>query len=161
VLQSPPVAVVIGNVNRQVIPAVAALAQECALDKTTALNQGFLVGGYRTEDYLRFCNEAVDFIVAEDPNLGVAGFALTLSEDEGVHICQVAVSPRSKRRGIGRLLYEELLRRHPHEQVSAHIVREPMNIASIAFHEAQGFDFMAELAAEGHFRVGRWVRKPA
>jgi ribosomal protein S18 acetylase RimI-like enzyme len=160
VLQAPPDAVRVIDVTAAMVPAVAALAEACALETTSTLNQGFLVSGYTAADYLRFCDQAVDFVVAGDGTPGIAGFALTLAEDHGVYISQVAVSPLSKRRGVGRRLYEELLRRHPTDQISAHIVREPMNIASIAFHEALGFVFEGEIPGEERFRPGRWVRKP-
>jgi ribosomal protein S18 acetylase RimI-like enzyme len=142
----------------EMIPAIAKLADSCALATATTLNQGFLVSGYDIGDYRRFCGEAVDFISAEDEKLGVLGFALTLAENDGVLIGQVAVSPLSKRRGIGRRLYEELLGRHQREEVAAEIVQEPMNVASIAFHEALGFEFESELEGP-RFRVGRWVRR--
>jgi len=158
VLHSTP-AITIADVTADVIPTIAELADSCALESATTLNQGFLVSGYDAEDYRHFCDEAVDFIMAGDETLGVLGFALTLADDGGVMIGQVAVSPLTKRRGIGRLLYAELLRRHPEEEVAAEVVQQPLNVASMAFHEAMGFVFESELQGP-RFRVGRWVRRP-
>jgi predicted GNAT superfamily acetyltransferase len=158
VLQSPP-GIEITDVTMDVIPTISELAESCALESARTLNQGFLVSGYNIDDYRRFGSEAADFIMAKDETLGVAGFALTLAENAGVLIAQVAVSSSSKRRGIGRRLYTELLRRHLDEEVTAEIVQEPMNVASIAFHEAMGFVFISEIRGP-RFRVGRWVHRP-
>ncbi len=64
--------------------------------------------------------------------------------DEFIYLDRVAVAPKFQRRGIGRLIYEEVQRRGAEEWPTARVLALEVNLAprndsSLAFHRSLGF----------------------
>lgn len=108
------------------------------------------------EAFRRLVALATHFVVAEDVE-GLLGFVLCVpagceywSEnytwfgsrfDAFLYLDRVVVSPRARRRGVGRALYEDLHRRAKGKwpRVTLEVNLRPPNPASIAFHEAMSY----------------------
>jgi predicted GNAT superfamily acetyltransferase len=64
--------------------------------------------------------------------------------EEFIYLDRVAIAPKFQRRGIGRMIYEEVQRRGAEEWPTARVLAlevnlEPRNEASLQFHAALGF----------------------
>jgi predicted GNAT superfamily acetyltransferase len=73
-----------------------------------------------------------------------------------VYICQVALAPEYRRRGMGRALYRAVHReaqRRGCALLCAEVNIRPPNHASLRFHLALGFRPLAELEVSSGFRV--------
>ena len=73
--------------------------------------------------------------------------------DEFIYLDRVAVVPEYQRRGIGRLIYEEVARRGAEEWPTARVLAlevnlEPRNDASLAFHQSLGFVEVGQRAGD-------------
>jgi L-amino acid N-acyltransferase YncA len=101
-------------------------------------------------------------LVAEDPGLGVVGYAYSSSyrprpayrhtRETSVYLAEVA-----RGRGLGRALYGELIDRMRADAVhTAVAVIALPNPASVALHEAVGFRHVGTLGEVGH-KFGRWI----
>ena len=70
----------------------------------------------------------------------------------------IYVAPEAQRRGIGRALLSELIKRTTalgYRQIVA-VIGDSANLASITLHERLGFRLIGALPATG-FKFGRWV----
>jgi len=107
------------------------------------------------------------FIVATDV-LGVIGYAYASPFHERaayVHTltCSVYLDAASRGRGLGKALYEELIRRvstladSPHAPVHSLVALIALpNDASVALHESVGFT-RAGVIAEAGYKFDRWI----
>ena len=109
----------------------------------------------------RHITERFPWIVWEEDGL-VLGYAYASAPFERAAYswcCEPSIylAPEAHRRGIGRKLYaalEEVLRRQGFRVSYAVVTGE--NQASIDFHEAVGYKFLAEFPKCG-FKAGRWL----
>jgi len=101
-------------------------------------------------------------LVAEDPELGVVGYAYSSAyrprpayrhtRESSVYLAEAARS-----RGLGRALYDRLLDRMRADGVHTVIAVIALpNPASVALHEAVGFRHVGTLTEVGH-KFGRWI----
>jgi ribosomal protein S18 acetylase RimI-like enzyme len=96
------------------------------------------------------------FVVEEDGEaIGfLVGFVSQSRENEA-YIHFVGVHPEHRKRGLGRMLYERffasLLQRF--DEVTVRCVTSPVNVRSVAFHQAMGFAIVPGEATENGFSV--------
>lgn len=80
-----------------------------------------------------------EFVVVDDGNrLCAMAFAAATSDGKTVILQQLYVRPDSQRRGIGRMLLEEIEGCFP-DATTIRLEVEPENAAAVAFYEAHGF----------------------
>jgi ribosomal protein S18 acetylase RimI-like enzyme len=134
------------------IPSISDIACECRLRVGADISEGFLLQDHGRSQYLRWLQAGAYMLVCETAGetvgflfaLPFAGTsearALKMDETNAVIVGQVGISPRYRRRGLGRLLYQALFFHFPGRATAATVITAPVeNTASIAFHEALGF----------------------
>lgn len=140
--------VVVRDATAADLPRILEIARRCSEPRA----DGFLVSGYSRSDYKRFLAIAVDFLCCDDDTVSAFAFLMRrcdLPPSDGSNraaryaampdliVKQVAVDPDARRRGLGSVLYGELIQRHRGRPIGAGVV--PENTASGAFHERMGF----------------------
>jgi ribosomal-protein-alanine N-acetyltransferase len=82
------------------------------------------------------------FVVLEEPGRPVVGFAIGWAILDELHVLQVAVDPRERRRGLGRRLMEHLHAEAARSEVAWLEVRAD-NPAAIGLYEAFAYERIA------------------
>lgn len=154
------------------------LAQKNELSKLDGdLSSGFLISAFSISEYKKFIySPKYYFYVAKENNTVVAFiFAypndlipektlehLTL-EYVGMPfflIKQICVDPNYKKKGIGKRLYNLVLRYCSNQSPTlAAIVLDPLNTTSINFHERMGFNKLFEFLPDDGMKRGIWMKK--
>jgi ribosomal protein S18 acetylase RimI-like enzyme len=162
------------------VPQVAALAESVRLaDRASehAGRTGFLVSGYAAKHYAASIGAADHFYVQAEGG-EVVGFLLACSGERlaeadrrdscpgdcpgepWVLIKQICTRPADRRRGIARALYRHLIAQVGARPLCAWVVLQPLNEASIAFHDALGFAKVRETVGSDGLARGLWLRLP-
>lgn len=134
-------------------PAIAAdYAAVLALNNTQVPH----VNALTADEFARIAALSAHFTVAEDPQ-GLLGFVLCVPSGTSywsgnyqwfgqryarfLYLDRVAVSPRLRRAGVGRALYDELhqVQAGTWPCIALEVNLRPPNPISIAFHEALGY----------------------
>jgi hypothetical protein len=120
-----------------------------------------------------------DHFVAVDPAGEVLGYLLSFPRDSGyddseinalrrhlagpfVYICQVAVAPTHRGRGLGRALYESVAtnaRQRGIRLLCCDVNLAPPNPESLAFHHRLGFTLLCEGTASNGFAIAFLVQR--
>lgn len=68
--------------------------------------------------------------------------------EDFLYVDRIAIDPETRRNGIGRLIYQDLIQRAESRDVPmlAEVMKRPPNHASLMFHERFGFSEVGELA---------------
>lgn len=102
--------------------------------------------------------------VARGDGARVVGYILFWHVADELHLLNVAVAPQERRRGIGRVLVEDLLafgRRHRAAKILLEVRRS--NAAAIGLYEGLGFEVFSERAgyyADGEDALEMWFLFP-
>lgn len=134
------------------------------------------VNALTPDEFAQIVSLSGHFTVAEDPE-GLLGFVLCIPSgtsywsgnyqwfgeryDRFLYLDRVAVSPRSRRAGVGRALYDDLHRvqNGVWPCVALEVNLRPPNPTSIAFHQALGYEAVGiREYADGENAVQMFIR---
>ena len=140
------------------------------LEPLLTLNEGAVphVNSIPLEELERLGRESAFFGVARSASTGkIDGFLLALDQtanydslnfrwhqrqfDEFVYVDRIVVDPNNRRGGVGRTLYDALIRsvEHATPRLTCEVNVNPPNPRSVAFHESLGFREVGQQDTEG------------
>ena len=164
-------------VNSEHLTQIVSLAKTYQLDQQSPpeknLKMGFLVSGFEEQDYWELMARA-NYFYALLENQDVIGFLLAYSSDriqdsEWLNLLikyrnrvpffvikQICIRSERTREGLATSLYQYCLSQAKEQYGFAAIVLNPINYASIAFHEKLGFKKIFEEIPPDGIRRGVW-----
>jgi predicted GNAT superfamily acetyltransferase len=146
-------------------------------------SNGFLVSGYQKEKYIAYIDDAQYFYVATidekivgvllafddsviKPDEQVNNIIKYSLNEEFVLLKQIFVNPEYKNKGIASKLYKHFYKMIDDKlYIACAIVNEPVNYASIKFHEKEGFAYLLDVLPQADFdgvirKRTIWIKKP-
>jgi len=158
------------------VPAIMTIAGEHALEtksENERRREGFLVSPFTMPDYRSWIGQATvigsslevfGFLIAFQkvsiPSKidDIANVETIVGDEDYLLIKQVAVARAKQGTGLGRLLYESVIRSID-RSIVAQIVLSPRNQRSISFHESMGFVSQGEYEHPDGMARGVWVHR--